>query len=266
MRATLLFFAFLVSGCGHPSSDTYTDDGGSADGTARDDGNAAIGWHDRDGAAPMVDGSPDATNVTASDLTTGAADLTTRATVDLASSTSPDLLAVASCGAPGQRCCPGGACNTGSACANWGGSDTYCAACGQAGEACCGTGSPCDVGLACKALVSPGNSYEILTCVNSAPGNVPGGTCPGLVGLCDNSTDLTCFGDATHPFHCAYCGGPGQPGCVGGSPSPCQVGLDYLATTASVIICTSQCGHFGEPCCGGQRCLDGSACHAVTCG
>ncbi len=106
------------------------------------------------------------------------------------------------CGAQGQPCCGGNACNTGLAC-----SGGTCQPCGGNGQACC-PGNVCNFPETC--------SGGTCTCT---PNTCPPGACGTMPDGCGGT--LNC-GSCTPPQTCGGGGVPNQCGCMG---TVCQPGM-----------------------------------------
>lgn len=161
------------------------------------------------------------------------------------------------CGAEGDSCCTGGACDdTGLAC-NFG--TMRCESCGKDTELCCngvaGAGvPPCSDGLACVAeRCTPCGSEAMQPC------------CPigSSRGRCDADAELVCttvVGAGT----CVTCGHAGEPCCS----APFECGDPAMKDRGLFCVrgrCEIDCGGPGLPCCPLFSCVDGYMCRATMC-
>jgi hypothetical protein len=148
------------------------------------------------------------------------------------------------CGASGQACCDGTACNNGLTCTG----GTCVAPCGAAGEACC-NGSACDNGLACAGG----------TCSASTDGGAEASPPPT-----DAGTDTTPPADGGPDAYvdAAGCGGANEPCCGSGT-----CGSGFTCAFGSCQTCaTFNCGAINQACCCSETpCSDGWGCSQGTC-
>jgi len=151
------------------------------------------------------------------------------------------------CGAAGQGCCPGEACESGGCCV-----DQVCMASGQS----CGHGlGACSSGSCggCGALGEPCCAEYVSE------------TCSGLVdsSVCGGCTQTGTICTTSDPSGtCVACGGVGQKCCIDscvGEYTVCETFADD-ATGQFESVCTAQCGQPGQPCCEGFVCKNEGCC------
>ena len=151
------------------------------------------------------------------------------------------------CGAPGQTCCLGEACEgngccveqvcvaNGQACRHgWGTcANGSCGTCGGLGQTCCAE----DMSEGCSGLPDSGACFGCTQTGTMCSANQPGGTCVA----CGMEGQQCCFNACVGQY--AYCdillSDAGQ-------------GYDY--------VCSSQCGGPGQPCCQDLACKNGGCC------
>lgn len=168
----------------------------------------------------------------------------------------------APCGAGGDRCCRGNACNLGLRC----GPGNKC--CSRPGGPACTGPEDCCAGFVCedsKCLTPEGS-----TCIGSSDCATDlaclGGVCTEPTEACGAMGGDCCTGDVCRSGNacmgtmCVTCGASGQPCCDGVGACGSSGALLCLG---GMCDAPDGCGSTGMPCCEDEQCIRGSRCNSA---